>query len=661
MNCKKCGKELNPEDLFCSKCGTPVEKQEEPEQDIEETITEETVTEEEIEESVESQEENTKPKVEKKFDINKFSWDLDGFPVEEKNTEVEINWEPVMEQSGYIEPQDYEPLVKETVEEEEITEEDEEREKEALKEKIKNVPSFDWGLGTTAAFDRQAILKAADEAPIIEHKATDYMEEETEEDSEVTVEDLNKNSAIKETEAKIERFYTFNQKNAEFQELLDKEYDKLRERLKEEAVAEEELNRKYTDIEEARTQWENSWDDETTEDPDKLDDMADKAQDNLMAVIEELNKAETLEDEEALEVAETDEEAEALEPVDEIEIPEPEEIEEIVETIEPIEPEEVEEIETAELEEAEEEPELVEATEPEEAEEEPVQVVDIQLPEAGEEIITEEEVEEEQEETEAEPENVSKSCGDIFHETDVEEPEKKPKKKGKIVLLDILIVILLIVVILGSIMVFAGDSFVGQKIRGGFDKVVEQVTGKKAIDSKDVAEDSKTALGKLIEKQSSRNKNILVIGEDPGLKFQDDRKYEPEEVNDAPAFVDSIWFTNDQDEAITYGDEVVGMVIKYYSDLVDKLKDGTDGVLSDVEEDSTLYKALESLEEKEKDFSVESLSIGEIRCAGSDFYVLVDVTTNGDGTALGKSGSYVVSIKAADKQAKIEGISSYEK
>ena len=77
MNCKKCGKELNPEDLFCSKCGTPVEKQEEPEQDIEETITEETVTEEEIEESVEPQEENTKPKVEKKFDINKFRWDLE--------------------------------------------------------------------------------------------------------------------------------------------------------------------------------------------------------------------------------------------------------------------------------------------------------------------------------------------------------------------------------------------------------------------------------------------------------------------------------------------------------------------------------------------------------------------------------------------------------
>ena len=728
MYCKNCGKKLNPDDMFCSKCGTKVEKTEESIMEEEAFVgfktdevaeTEDKVaTNEKTEDNIGNGENKKVSKPEFKFES--FNWDLEGFPEEEnKPSNVQINWDPVMEESGYIEAEDYDAGNKG----EDVGDADSQESQSNLEDIVKEMPAFDWGLGTTAAFDRSALNRDGEEVEVIEHEAVNG--KETDED--FTIEDIESNETSNETEKKINRFYTFNQKNAEFQALLDKEYEKMRQRLKEEAEEEEELNRKYMDLEAARNQWSNDWNAEDFEDPEKQKEISEKAEDNLMSVLEELKKNLN---EDSVEPTEEDEKAEEnFETEEDIVIPDeeiiPENDDSEIET-------EDSDMESDEISEMEEDENCEESSLDHDSER--AEVVGIELPENGEtvefpededeEVCNDEELDEISETEEEEPvedeyeekivdseenqdldeeeaeedsdmeesqdvedENVEEEeheetpcdcseeqcdqceenveyCG-IFDETgeqETEEEVKEHKKKKQIVILDVLIVILLIIVVVGSILTFAGDSVVGLKIKNGIDKVTEQITGKKpAKDPKVVAEESKTPLGKLIERGSSKNKNVLVIGEDQSLKFEEGKDYEPKDVLNAPAFVDSVWYTNDKDKTVTYGDEVVGVVIKYYSDLVDKIRGGKNDILDDVLKDSKLYYALEELTEIDEKYEIQSISIGEIRGTGNRYYVLVNVSSNDDGTALGKSGSYVVSVVAEDKTAKIEGVSPYEK
>ena len=53
----------------------------------------------------------------------------------------------------------------------------------------------------------------------------------------------------------IDKFYTFNKKNEEFQQLLDEEYERLRKRIKEENEAEEMIAAKQEKLDKARESW----------------------------------------------------------------------------------------------------------------------------------------------------------------------------------------------------------------------------------------------------------------------------------------------------------------------------------------------------------------------------------------------------------------------
>ena len=62
--------------------------------------------------------------------------------------------------------------------------------------------------------------------------------------------------AAEKPNRKIDKFYTFNRKSEEFQALLDQEYERLRQRIKEESEAEEMLAAKEEKLEQARERWE---------------------------------------------------------------------------------------------------------------------------------------------------------------------------------------------------------------------------------------------------------------------------------------------------------------------------------------------------------------------------------------------------------------------
>ena len=261
MYCKKCGKKLGDGDRFCSVCGTPVEEQKRD--SVFENIADMGVREE--------------APARKPFHMDEMKWDLDGFPADEApvTDDIDFNWSSVLEERDNHIYRGYEERPS-AADESGIFDDFESRsgEKEG---------TFDWGLGATMRIDRpsdvikrekEAALRAKEEAlkgeeepagdeagkagaeeteaPATEVSATEAAAEE--EDRVPDLEELT-GDTTEGSSRKIDKFYTFNKKNEEFQALLDQEYERLRQRIREESDAEASFKEKYEKLQKARDDW----------------------------------------------------------------------------------------------------------------------------------------------------------------------------------------------------------------------------------------------------------------------------------------------------------------------------------------------------------------------------------------------------------------------
>lgn len=180
MYCKKCGKLLDAGDKFCSNCGTrvaedfvPAFRREEP-QETPRTA-----------QSPEQPEERPK----RKFHIEEFNWDLDGYPTARKKTEdVDFNWSSVLE------------------------------------EKRRDV----YGTPKTESQEAEdGAAKAGEEAGEEASLEETIFADMGSLDSEDGVDNEEPTRILGHRETRTE-FYTYNKKNEALQAMLDKEYEKLR-------------------------------------------------------------------------------------------------------------------------------------------------------------------------------------------------------------------------------------------------------------------------------------------------------------------------------------------------------------------------------------------------------------------------------------------------
>lgn len=256
MYCKKCGKKLGDGDRFCSVCGTPVEEQKRD--SVFENIADMGVREE--------------APARKPFHMDEMKWDLEGFPADEApvTDDIDFNWSSVLEERDNHIYRGYEERPS-AADESGIFDDFESRsgEKEG---------TFDWGLGATMRIDRpsdvikrekeaalrakEEALKGGEEADGDEAGKAGAEEAETpetgaaaeEEDRVPDLEELT-GDTTEGSSRKIDKFYTFNKKNEEFQALLDQEYERLRQRIREESDAEASFKEKYEKLQKARDDW----------------------------------------------------------------------------------------------------------------------------------------------------------------------------------------------------------------------------------------------------------------------------------------------------------------------------------------------------------------------------------------------------------------------
>ena len=673
MYCKKCGKRLADGDKFCGNCGTKI--------DVSEI-------------NIGFAEEEPKPK--KNFDFGAFNWDLDGYPDEDKakTEDVDFNWNTVLEEKKRkdIEEKSFtETIMTENELFDRIQSEDNAKDASEI--------SFNWELGSTTRVEKadrfESIIPKVEEKAELEIPVE--VSEEHEEVKDLVDEALAAGLAAASSPRKsIDKFYTFNQKNEEFQALLDQEYERLRNRIREDSEAEAIIANKEEKLEQARATWSKEALEEPVEEAEETVEVAEETEAPVEAAVEaevEVAEAEAVNDTEETEESqvtevETEEapETEEAAVASEFEVEEAEETEEDEEAVQEAEEPAIQEEacaceteeevacdissedseeacvveaqaqveEVAKAEEAETEDEH-DDTEEAEAEETPSE------PESGNPPSDEEEKEEETRGDEDSKET-KLHYSDIFANDDVRDSDSRDEQKTgrwKIIVLDIIIVILAIAVICSGILVFAKGSAPANKISQGISWVTEKFSGSSDKSKDDKKSEEKAEKAKSMEDVvAEAKKNYVNIGKvqyDSKLKFDTSKDYGISELKNAKNFKDGEF-----SDGKLLSEAIVNLSLGYYSGLTDKVNSGTDDVLKLINEDSELYGHVKAIAEGNEEQQIKNIKIGEIKNSGSNYYVILQITEGKANSSDTSTETKILSIINKEKVLKVTAATDAE-
>lgn len=667
MYCKKCGKRLADGDKFCGNCGTKIDASEI---------------------NIGFAEDEPKPK--KNFDFGAFNWDLDGYPDEDKakTEDVDFNWNTVLEEKKRkdIEEKSFtETIMTENELFDRIQNEDNAKDASEI--------SFNWELGSTTRVEKADRFESI--IPKVEEKAELDIPVEVSEDHEEVKDLVDIDEALaagiaaaSSPRKSIDKFYTFNQKNEEFQALLDQEYERLRNRIREDSEAEAIIANKEEKLEQARATWSKEPLEEPVEEAEETVEVTEETEAPVEVAVESevetteveeaeaeaVNDAENTEEaqdtevetEEAPETEETDVETESeFEEVEEPAIQEEacaceaedevacdissEDTEEacVVET--QAQAEEVEKAEEAEAEDT------YDDTEEAEAEETPSK------PESGN-PPSDEEKKEEDASGDEDSKETKLHYSDIFANDDVHDSDSGNEQKTgrwKIIVLDIIIVILAIAVICSGILVFAKGSAPANKISQGISWVTEKFSGSSDNSKDDKKSEEKAEKTKSMEDVvAAAKKNYVNIGKvqyDSKLKFNTSKDYGISELKNAKKFKDGE-FSGGK----LLSEAIVNLSLGYYSGLTDKVNSGSDNVLKLINEDSELYGHVKAIAEGDEEQQIKNIKIGEIKNSGSNYYVILQITEGKANSSDTSTETKILSILNKGKELKVTAATDAE-
>lgn len=684
MYCKKCGKRLADGDKFCGNCGTKIDASEI---------------------NIGFAEEEPKPK--KNFDFGAFNWDLDGYPDEDKakTEDVDFNWNTVLEEKKRkdIEEKSFtETIMTENELFDRIQSEDNAKDASEI--------SFNWELGSTTRVEKADRFESI--IPKVEEKAELEIPVEVSEEHEEVKDLVDIDEALaaglaaaSSPRRSIDKFYTFNQKNEEFQALLDQEYERLRNRIREDSEAEAIIANKEEKLEQARATWSKEPLEEPVEETEETVEVAEETETPVEVAVEpeveatevEEAEAEAVNDAEDTEEAQdTEVETEEAPEIEEADVETESEVEEVEETEEATEEdgEAVQEAEEPAIQEeacaCETEEEVACDTSSEDAEEACVVEDQAQVEEVtkSEEAETEDEhddtEEAEAEETPSKPESGNPPSdeeekeeetsgdedsketklhySDIFANDDVHDSDSGNEQKTgrwKIIVLDIIIVILAMAVICSGILVFAKGSAPANKISQGISWVTEKFSGSSDNSKDDKKSEEKAEKTKSMEDVvAAAKKNYVNIGKvqyDSKLKFDTSKDYGISELKNAKKFKDGE-FSGGK----LLSEAIVNLSLGYYSGLTDKVNSGSDDVLKLINEDSELYGHVKAIAEGNEEQQIKNIKIGEIKNSGSNYYVILQITEGKANSSDTSTETKILSIINKEKVLKVTAATDAE-
>lgn len=280
---------------------------------------------------------------------------------------------------------------------------------------------------------------------------------------------------------------------------------------------------------------------------------------------------------------------------------------------------------------------------------EPSEAETVQEPVAAEEVQEEISVQQPEEgaQTEAEessaaavvPEEDKPLFADDFED---DEDEEERGGKGRIVLkvFLVILIILLVMEIAGvAIKVVAPTSGAAKFIDSQLNKVIHLFTGDDAEYSviaatEDIRQEPAEDKSGLIKAEMGKNKdgNIGEIQYNADLKFDPDKEYENKDINMTQSLADVTWYKSADNKQVYYDQAIVGTIIAFESQKMNLINYKDSSVLNLVKEDTDFYKTVKELKGSDK-AQLAVLQIGEIRQAGSSYFVWVSEEMGNEGAS----------------------------
>lgn len=155
---------------------------------------------------------------------------------------------------------------------------------------------------------------------------------------------------------------------------------------------------------------------------------------------------------------------------------------------------------------------------------------------------------------------------DIFGEEPEDKPQKKKSKAGKVISTILLIVAIIVGGSYGVVKLFPGTEAAGI-IQGVIQKTMALIEP-----TNEPEQESKEPVQTYIDNQIAANKNIGTVKYDAILVIDMNKDYSTPGIKESQEFVNSN-FVNDKGEKVSYGDEIVKQLITHYSNQGGKLTD----------------------------------------------------------------------------------------
>lgn len=623
MYCKKCGKLLDADDRFCSKCGARVEAEFVPA----------------FKQQGEASGEIESEKPRRPRTPEQFNWDLDGYPTDQKKTEdIDFNWDSVLEEKQRS------IFAKELAQSEQRMDAAaghtaEQAAEEADVESTEEMPAG----AAEATLESAPFGSAETEAVEQERLFAEMGASEAQEPTRVMDRGASKAEGI-------DKFYTFNQKNAAFQALLDQEYERIQSGQdfvpsfiaeKEAETPREETPKTEQSSRHEEFDWTLPGDKafyepvkKETEEPmlwwetDRKEPAAEAAQAAAAEAADQSQEASYI----GVELAKTPEGYLAPES------PKEQKEEATQKSRKPAAGTgfaEAEKFLTDEV------PTLEELAQEEGG------AASSQLPPSR------------TAEKKTEEDKSRLTFYDVFGADDDDDAAaEEPKKKGKV--LKVIAVILCIFIVLDlaaiGILHFAPDSKAGKLIDSSYQKVLGIFAGESdgAEEPPQEPAEGRSEFAQIIEAKKGLGTNIAVCEEDTALLFEDGKNYGFEGFENSYTFANKPWYTDDEGNSVTYGEEIIGTVIQFYSAWVDKINGKNDDVLNFVDETSDLYFEMEELQGTEGiSYGINKLAIGDIRAGGAGFYVYASVVKVDSDTNKELTEKQILYMEPVDRTMKL--------
>lgn len=161
---------------------------------------------------------------------------------------------------------------------------------------------------------------------------------------------------------------------------------------------------------------------------------------------------------------------------------------------------------------------------------------------------------------------------------------------------------------------------------------------------------------KLVEETLVYNTNIKSITVDDNLVYAENKDYRDKNINNSKKIENNIWYQDENGNTVYYDKEIVKTIIQFDSGWIDYVNKKDTTVLGLIKEDSSAYKNVKGFSKVGKvTKSFDSLKIGEIRQSENGFYVWTNeaITTTESGKSSTVNYKWIYYLEPIDKQMKI--------